>query len=155
MQTKPKLDILFKAIFEDGTAIEQTAADVSPTDPTRSAFYDVMLRLNEIALFALFKDGKQVACADLRSGLFDVGGTVFSAHPQHFIPTTPLELVYFRDTRVDSTVESTMSDGPKFLRRWSQPKEVSRKHFVAAYYIGWHAKDNKGHDTKVTIGILP
>lgn len=145
MQTKPKLEFLFTAIFADGSRIMQTSDDVSQIDPTRSAFYDVIRRLDEVETFMLEEArlfrGKRVS-VNLKTGLFQINGVKTQVHAQNFIAATPPELVYFRETHVQSTFGSG-----------DDPVEIDRKHYVAQYFLGWHAKDQKGHDTQIVIGV--
>ena len=87
---------LFECHFNDGTVLQQTEADVSTIDPSRSAFYDVMQRNDDIVVFGIFNDQHTYA-VDLRDGSFVVNNAKFT------IPT----LV---DTEVTNAEDGTMTE---------------------------------------------
>lgn len=95
-----RLQYVFRCRFRDGTWIFQTPEDVSATDPTRSAFYDVAQRISEVEFFSI-TNGRETLAVDLRDGRFEVNGVKFSAgNPASPIPDgTAFELVYYRRRR--------------------------------------------------------
>jgi hypothetical protein len=76
---------------------------------------------------------------DLVSGSFVVNGTPLSIHDQHFEPEQHvLQLVYFRETRVE--IERTKTSS----------KAV--RHYVNRYFIGWKTTV-KGEEKQVTLAV--
>ena len=94
------LKYLFEAAFNDGTWIKQTQADVSPNDPSKSAFFDVLNRLDDVILFRIVSS-TTTASVDLATGAFYVNGVTLQAQD----PTRPVpadakrRLIYFRNVR--------------------------------------------------------
>lgn len=133
---------LFKAKYADDHLIEQDAADTchSRKDGTGSAFSDVLDRGKPTG-FGLYKvGGGQYAWVDLVTGNFVVNGTVIALHNQNFEPEKyKLELVYFRETRVDQEVGQ---DG----------EAVGSRHYVNRYFIGWRTTVN-GKNKQVTLAV--
>jgi hypothetical protein len=83
-----QLRYLFTAYLKDGSFIDQNEEDVSSIDPSKSAFYDVLLREDDLATFILFDtltgNNWQV---DLESGTFTCNGIEFHAgDPRTEIP---------------------------------------------------------------------
>lgn len=137
--TRPYLDWLFVAFFDDGSVIKQTQADVSVTGKG-SAFTDVLVNPAKLTHFELRKDGQAVTL-DLTTGNFVVNGTALQIHPQHFDPTKHnLTLTYFRETRAERT--ETADENRELL---------STRHYVNRYFIGWQADDKK--QTNVTLAV--
>lgn len=150
--SKPKLDWLFVANLRDGSQIKQTLEDrcLTRDDGTGSAFTDVLANEEHLTGFGLeHVDGKQWVYVDLTSGNFMINGTPVQLHNQYFEPEKyPLELVYFRETRVDSDIMGTVKDDKSV-----DYKEVGTpRHYVNRYFIGWKAKVN-GKDKQVTLGV--
>lgn len=90
------MKFLFECHFNDGTVLQQTEEDVSKIDPTRSAFYDVVQRNDDIAVFGIFNDQNTYA-VDLRDGSFLVNNAKFTIPA--LVEKDPLlkfQLVYFR-----------------------------------------------------------
>jgi hypothetical protein len=92
-----QLVYLFTAIFEDGPIIQQTPEDVSTSDTSKSAFYDVLQRAGELVAFILEGEGQRVG-VDLQSGYFVVNGCVFMSGDPRIQPpqATEYHLIYFR-----------------------------------------------------------
>jgi len=105
------LDYLFEAHFSDGTMIQQTPEDVSVVDPTRSRFYDVAQRLDDVVAFGFFNDQHTYA-VDLRDGHFEVDGAPFFSYPKDFAPSeeTKFRLIYFRHHTHQITQGSDVED---------------------------------------------
>ena len=55
------LKYLFRAVFSDGSTIEQTQDDVSTTDKTKSAWFDVLNRIGDVRTFLLVSDSSTVS----------------------------------------------------------------------------------------------
>jgi hypothetical protein len=97
------------AVYQDGTEFRQNAADVSATDPKRSAFFDVDQA--NLVRFRLQGPGRSVE-VDLRDGTFFVDGLQLVLNDDD-IPegTDALELVFFRrhfhEIGTDDGVEKT------------------------------------------------
>lgn len=140
--TSPFITWLFVAYFEDGTVIGQTQEDkcTTRTDGTGSAFSDVLAK-DGLIKFALERVNEpESVVVDLITGEFSVNGTPVIAHNQFFEPQKyDLELVYFRETRVDQKVDS---DG----------KRVSLEHYVNRHFIGWKTQVN-GKEKQVTLAV--
>jgi hypothetical protein len=90
------LSYLFTCHFTDGTTIQQTQADVSQIDSSRSAFYDVAQRLGDVTKFVL-SDGRRTCAVDLRDGHFEIDGFQFFV-PVEGVPEdhSGFKLIYFR-----------------------------------------------------------
>lgn len=97
---------LFAAQFVDGTRIEQTPEDVSRYDPKRSAYYDIVQKLEaggQLAFFGL-TNVEHSFVVDLLDGHFEIDRVVFYAQPVAG-PEMPADgtfsLVYQRDHQQD------------------------------------------------------
>lgn len=91
-----QLKYLFGVHYKDNSEFLQTSEDVSATDPTRSAFFDI--RQDDVELFALRSNDEEFSyIVDLRDGHFEAGGMPFYAQ----IPPcgAKLRLIYFRRHR--------------------------------------------------------
>lgn len=142
MKTQPEpFQYRFVAVYRDGTSYEQTADDVSVSDPTKSAYFDV--KQDKIVNFYLIKeDDSVVAGVDLQTGLFSINGHDFWAAPSGFVKVNPLRLVYFRETRVEVTMDGNI-DG----------KVLGTKHYVSRYFIGWETEDRFRKTVQQTIAV--
>lgn len=142
-----KLKYLFTAYFEDGTLIDQ-GDDKSLLDEKRSRFFDVLEyeKTSKLVRFSLISAevGEGILTdeysVDLTTGVFSVNGVEFEACDQNFIPTEPLRIVYFRETRVEKNVMTTTG------------KVISERFYVNKYYIGWQTTYN-GTNYQRTIAI--
>lgn len=103
-----ELRYLFTAHFSDGTTITQTPEDVSMAEPlTRSAYYDVVQRLDDVVSFELKECDPQLPETFRRSwgvnlvdGHFWFGNVQFSPQPvaaPQMVPGGKFRLLYFRD----------------------------------------------------------
>ncbi|MBA2706144.1 MAG: hypothetical protein H0U60_20100 [Blastocatellia bacterium] len=138
MLTKPVLDLLFVAEHTDGLIVKQTQEDVSATDPTRSAFYDV--HLDRVKTLSLVRGDETVASVDLETGKFTVGNVTFDTTDQSFVKDEPLKLIYFRETQVHKGVDI-------------ESNQVTQTHLISRYFIGWETTDRFGKKVKQTIAI--
>lgn len=118
---------LFAAELLDGTRIEQTPADVSAVDPSRSRFFDLCVKQedgqvaqdslgravtrDDIAFFGIVDTRVPhgpMFMVDLRDGHFEINGQVFRAEPvaSNTIPAGgKYRLLYFRDHQQDVILE--------------------------------------------------
>ena len=129
----PKLTYLFTARFKDGTVIRQDRRDASQNHPlTRSAFYDVQQRLEEVASFSI-SDGENEHTVFLDDGHFlSNGSLIVSPHGE----LTNYRLIYFRRNHV------TLEGGHSVVH-------------VHRYFIGWHANDAKERHFEMKLEIDP
>lgn len=144
---------LFTAEFEDGTTIVQDQEDKSTTrtDGTGSTFTDVLAREDELVAFHLYHvNGKEAASVDLRTGAFVINGTPFHAHEQFFEPTqNKLRLVYFRETRINNDVLSTVLEDMTV----DVQDGLNPRHFINRYFIGWQTTTKAGKNVQQTIAV--
>jgi len=130
----PKLDHLFIATFKDGTKIHQTPNDVSTLEPlTKSAFYDVLQRLSDVATFTL-TNGAREHTVFLDDGTFNSDGKIL-VNPHGEL--TNFRLIYFR--RMNQAVSGTFKHQPE----------------VGSYFMGWQANDANGKNFQMVIEIKP
>lgn len=86
------LKYLFGVRYSDKSEYFQTPSDTSLTDPTRSAFFDVMKRYEDVEVFQLTGDGHKYL-VDLRDGHFEIDGVPFWMDGPE---DQPFRLIYFR-----------------------------------------------------------
>lgn len=101
-----ELKYLFEAFFRDGSMIAQTPEDVSSIDSTKSAFFDVLNRSDDLICFGLVGNGHTYA-VDLVDGHFEIDHVGFFAQPEsaNVIPIGgKFQLIYFRDHQQDFLV---------------------------------------------------
>lgn len=136
---------LFECHFNDGTVLQQTEADVSTVDSTRSAFYDVMQRSADIIVFGIYNDQNTYA-VDLRDGSFLVNGAKFSVPAKVVVAT----LVTATDCDPKAELQSLDFEAQPdqkyelvYFRRHSHvtvmgasdvPEELSHR---VEYHLGW------------------
>lgn len=138
---------LFVARFEDDVVVEQGADDKPKIQAGGSAFTDVCQTIEggkKLLAFELnnAEFGAQVV-VDLITGVFVVNGTPLIAHDQFFEPGDyELELVYFRETRVDQIHD--VVDGKMV--------PVSSRHYVNRYFVGWKTEVN-GEEKLITLAV--
>ena len=134
MELKYDLAYLFECHFTDGTILQQTPEDISQIDPTRSAFYDVMQRNDDVMVFGLVNDEHTYA-VDLRDGHFEVDGVPFEIHGQDVLPNdTKYRVVYFR------RVTHTITQGYSIVES------------IIKYHIGWQATvDGKNYQQTIAL----
>lgn len=122
---------LFKALFKDGSIIEQTPEDKSLTTEGRNAFYDVLQRMGEVRAFALYGDNNEYL-VDLEDGHFEVNQVPINLYNE---PVSNLRLVYF----IRNTIITNLS-------------EITAHH--KAYNFGWQANDAAGNNVQRLITIV-
>jgi hypothetical protein len=132
-----KLSYLFECHFKDGTMIQQTEQDVSTIDPARSAFYDVMQRLDDVVVFGVYNEQSTYA-VDLRDGHFEINGFSFNVNKEELPEDAKRELVYFR-RHVHVTV----------VGQEAPPEDVSHS---VEYFLGWRAMVD-GKEIQQTISV--
>ena len=88
------LSYLFTCRFTDGTTIQQTQDDVSSEDATRSAFFDVVQRLEDVQTFVI-KDSEHTYMVDLRDGHFEIDGVPFEVSTEELPGEAMFRLIYF------------------------------------------------------------
>ena len=130
------LSYLFVCRFKDGTIIQQTAEDVSQKDSTRSSFYDVMQRLEEVETFTLVKqdDRQHSFMVDLRDGHFEIDGVPFCVSSEELPNNVKFRLIYFhRHQHRVVQGQSLMGEAP------------------VQYFIGWQTNLLNGENVQQTI----
>jgi hypothetical protein len=94
-----ELKYLFRARFSDGTKIQQTPEDQSTIDPRRSAYFDVLRRIDDVVSFSL-ENSEAWYSVSLEDGRFSAQGVIIEAQPCGK-PEMPaggkFKLIYFRD----------------------------------------------------------
>ncbi len=142
-----KFKYLFTATFADGHVIKQTPADVSESDPKKSAFFDVVEyeKISPVVKFSLRQSGMLGLIADsievdLRTGLFLVNGLQLNVAEQNFEPVAPLRIVYFRENRVEQDVS------------FSTREVVGERFFINQFFIGWQTSwKNKNYQCTIAV----
>ncbi len=132
------LAYLFECHFSDGTILQQTEEDLSAVDPTRSAFYDVAQRLDDVEVFGLFNDDHTIV-VDLRDGHFEIDGLPFKVVGQDELPEGDhkFRLIYFRRHR--HTV--AMGEG--------LPEELAH---TIEFHVGWQTTiDGKNYQQTIAV----
>jgi len=145
------LRYLFEAHLKDGTVIRQTPEDVSTAEPlTRSAFYDVAQRIDEVRVFGLYND-KHTYIVSLEDGHFEIDGVPFSAQPV----TSPciaeggkFKLLYFRDHQQEIHVSAKVEEDGSVTET-----RTAGEHYHQ-YRMGWEYTDPRGRVYHQTIVIL-
>lgn len=150
--SKLKLNWLFRAYYDDNHIIEQTPEDkcLTRNDGTGSAFTDVLsYEKGKLVGFMIFNDKTDESVyIDLTTGVFMVNGADVAAHNQEFDPTKyDLELVYFRETRVDRDSTVTVQED-----RSLKESGVTMRHYVNRYFIGYKTTVN-GRSKQVTLAV--
>lgn len=161
---KLELKYLFCVQFKDGSVIEQTSEDVSPTTAGRNAFYDLLechtdgkpkqhpedgklICRADIALFHLENVAGQRWLVDLTDGHFETqfmrGKHLIGTHFFTAIPPkgAPLRLFYFRRRRSHINVAGTVQADKTV--KLSSAVETSQE---CEYHFGWETLD-KTHST--------
>lgn len=125
---KAPLTYLFQATFKDGSVIQQTQEDVSPTVGGKNCFYDVLQRMADLDQFVLWEQSEEggFAGVSLIDGSFAINGRPFR---QLFDVTgtephlKDFELVFYK-----RTLQNIMSAESK---AWETP---------SSFVLGWKAK---------------
>jgi guanyl-specific ribonuclease Sa len=120
---------LFTAQFS-GETYEQTAEDVSKTEPTRSAYFDI--KDKPIEAFSLHGEGHQYL-VDLKDGHFEIDGVPFVV--EKVPPDATLRLIYYRNNTV----------------HFSGTEETGRE---VEFVIGWQYTGKKKKNHQQTISII-
>ena len=90
------LSYLFECVLSDGTSIIQTQEDISTVNPSSSAFYDVLARLDDVVRFTITNE-KHIYSVDLLDGHFELDGVPFRAQNEQLPQDNPVyRLIYFR-----------------------------------------------------------
>jgi hypothetical protein len=125
---------LFVATFSDGSQIFQNEDDVSPNNPEKNCFFDVMQRIEAGDMpisFGLVGE-RGFLGVDLRDGHFEVNGLPFFQHR----PEQPdqrykdFRLIYFRSPRID--IEMNTETG----------EQTPVRGYVSSYTFGWQVTHN-------------
>ncbi len=115
----PPMLCLYTAEFSDGSRIEQTPEDVSPTTPGRTPYYDITQRIDDVVLFTLN--------GDLMEGPIEVRPREGSlrVNGREVGEGTPGRVVYVRDrsaelgpngaNMVDYNIGYETPDGRKYM----------------------------------------
>ncbi len=136
------LKYLYQANFADGSFFQQPIEeenDKSAIDPTKSAFFDVLQRQDELVSFGLFSEEVPDTWAvDLRDGHFEVNGLPFTAQN----PSQPSKsdvtrrLIYFR----------------KVTRNFN-PGDLTEIRVHIAFHFGYQYNDKDGKNHQITIAV--
>ena len=127
-----ELVFLFIAETADGQLIRQAPNDISPHDPTKTSFYDVLQE--KIKRFSLVGKGMMFT-VDLTDGHYEVNGSkMFTKLPPG---KCDLQLIYYRQVQQRLVVGLTGA---------SQLQPIVR------YFIGWQA-NYKGKNYKWELGV--
>lgn len=150
MSTIPApLKYLWTAVYGDGSRFHQTQADESVYQAGKSAFADI--DHERLTLFVLQResDDKRFE-VDLINGLFEIDGNVIDLSPQNFVPTEKLQLVFFREIKVDQEIRATVQADMTVLEEpIGEPKQ-----YVNRYFFGWETTLPDGSKLERTIGIF-
>jgi hypothetical protein len=134
------LAYLFECHFKDGTVLQQTQEDISTIDPTRSAFYDVLQRKNDIEVFGIFNDHHTYA-VDLRDGHFEIDGAAFNISPNDsfsYKEHHDYRVIYFR--RHQHTVVTGADSSDDLFH-------------TITFHIGWQTTLSDGSNVQQTISV--
>jgi hypothetical protein len=127
-----KLDFLFVAETHNGEIIRQAENDISPLDPTRTSFYDVLQK--KVKRFTLVGKGMTFT-VDLTDGHYEVNGKfMYSKLPPG---KCELQLIYYRQ------VQQRLGIGPDGSKKMMP---------IIRYFIGWQA-NYKGKNYKSEMGV--
>lgn len=126
----PPLKYLFVAHYADGSALNQTAEDVSRHDSKRSAFSDV--DHSKLERFSLF-GSEAIVTVDLRDGGFMLNEGCFRLHN---VPLKQIELVYHR----------------RHTHTFDAERKAEIAHSVV-FVVGWRAVDPEGNVIERTIEL--
>jgi hypothetical protein len=130
------LKYLFTATFEDGTYVQQTEQDISPTNPEKSPFWDVLQNPAKLIKFEL-SNGHEYYAVNLLNGEFNIrlhgSNSIFPAPKEQL---TDFRVIYFRRT--------TLSFNLAFQQNGQAAIE---------YHIGWQANDANGKNVQQTLVV--
>lgn len=122
------LKYLFTVEYKDGSTYKQNEQDVSFQDSSRSCFYDVAQRLDEVIKFSISGENNTFL-VDMSDGSFEVNGTSFYMHDRD-LTLRDARLIFYRQHthKVNASCEELSHD--------------------IVYCIGWQANDEKGNNIK-------
>jgi hypothetical protein len=118
---------LFRCEYDNQT-YSQTSEDISQTEPTKSAFYDVMDK--PIKKFWIEGEGHQYL-VDLQDGHFEIDGIPFKMHEEEL---KDFRIIYYR----------------KHTHQFQGTDEVGHD---IEFCIGWQCLDNTGKNIKRILTI--
>lgn len=125
----------FKAVYEDGSVLEQNESDKSEIQEGKSRFFDVLEKEKQTKLltFEIASD-KNTVRVSLVDGHFELNGVKFLQHRPDLNPYTDFRLIYYR------TVRRVVEMGGNHLDAQ-----------VLGYTIGWQVteKDADGKEKNV------
>jgi hypothetical protein len=124
----------FKCLLNTGEFITQGPEDLSKTDPTRNAFYDVLQNLDKVRAFALYsEDGKNEWLVDLEDGHFEHNMEKFSLCDEE---VTNRRLIYFKRNTLNFAIGSPV------------PTDKKTK-----YYFGFQCNTSSGENRKFILSV--
>ena len=139
--TPSRLDYLFVSDFKDGSRYFQTPADASVVHPlTRSAFFDVCQRLEDVKQFTLVdRHNQHEHTVFLEDGHFKTDGRIIPCPRSDLIN---FRLIYVRRCQI-----------PQGMNVYEVDHEYNR---VVAYFIGWQANQIRtGQNFQMLLEIPP
>ena len=128
---------LFTCRLNDGTIIQQTQEDVSQEDTTRSAFFDVVQRIEDVETFSIKKyDAPHNYMVDLRDGHFEIDGIPFQVSSEELPGEAKFRLIYFH----------------RHQHRVVQGQVMSGNGASIRYHIGWQTTiDGKNFQSMISV----
>jgi hypothetical protein len=126
---------LFKALLNDGTVIEQTQEDKSPTTEGKNTFYDVLQNMDKLRVFALYhQETGAEYLIDLKDAHFEVNQSPLFLHDEE---VKNIRLIYFRRNMAIVNVTT---------------QEVSQN--VASYHFGFQANTLNGENVQKVMVLV-
>lgn len=107
-----ELKYLFECHFVDGTVYQQNPEDTSTSIPGKSAFTDVLQRIDDVVVFGIFNNETTYA-VDLRDGHFEINQVPFEiALPDDLVLSEDVkfDLVYFRRVKHNQVLGQLMTE---------------------------------------------
>lgn len=99
----------YLAKFRDGSVFLQPKDDLSTIDPTKSAFYDVLQKIDDVVYFEVTDNDERSLSVDLVTGLFKSDGNMLPAHPG-VSSGSKLTLVHFRRVKISPQSKTTETE---------------------------------------------
>lgn len=119
----------FKAVYEDGTVIEQNETDTSEILEGRSRFFDVLEKEKESKLVRFEINGEtNKAAVDLIDGHFELNDTRFWQHRPDLEGYTDFRVIYYRTVKRTMNLERELLSGE-----------------ILGYAIGWQVTETDGN----------
>lgn len=128
------LKYLFIATLKDGTSIAQTHDDVSITNPSKSAFYDIIDKDVE-KFYLLDAEGNNYG-VDLSDGAFYINGAKIFIHDRNEEILSNFRLIYFRRVKKDFNINY---------------EEIDTQ---ITYLLGWQCNNSEGKNVKRIMEIF-